>query len=186
VQIGPAVASMKLAASTIKPFRAKCLVEAVGRVFGLAEQQHRSHAKFHEPPRGRAEKEPPETLTLDSLEQVNLVKFASVSWNPAVMWSSLSKAHQLAAIVFDDVTKPTTIQAIERFAPLSFPKFIRRTAGPATPMRLIERFDVQSHQRRNIGLAGFTEIKRNTAFGVHGCCFMLSDLERGSYREDRT
>jgi hypothetical protein len=64
---------------------------------------------FHEPPRGRAEKEPPETLTMDSLEDVNLVKFASVSRDPTVMWRSVSKAYQLAAIVFDDVTKPATI-----------------------------------------------------------------------------
>jgi hypothetical protein len=46
---------------------------------------------------------------MDSLEDVNLVKFASVSRDPAVMWRSLSKAHQFAAIVFDDVTKPATI-----------------------------------------------------------------------------
>jgi hypothetical protein len=120
-QVSPAVAAMKLAVVAEKPFSAKRLVETVGRVLGIAEQQHRSHATFYEPPGDHAEKKPPKTSTLDSLEEVNLVKFASVSWNATVRWRSLSKAHQLAAIVYDEVTKPATVLPFERLAPLSFP-----------------------------------------------------------------
>jgi hypothetical protein len=145
---------MKLTAIAVKSLGAERFVEAVGRVLGTSKEHHRGHATFYEPLRDHTEKEPSETLTLNSLEEVNLVQFAGVSWDPTIMWRSLSKAHQLTAFIFDYVTKPATVLPFKRLAPLYFPQFIRRASGSTAPMRLIERFHVQRRQSWNISIAG--------------------------------
>jgi len=72
-QIAPAVATVKLASVVVKPYRAERLVEPVRRVRGITEEQHGRHAALYEPTRECAEKKPPEALTLNALQQIDLV-----------------------------------------------------------------------------------------------------------------
>jgi hypothetical protein len=109
LEITPPVPAIEPATCPVKALGAKPFIKTVGRTGGFPEEQHRGDSMFHEPTRDRAEKAPPETLTLDTLEHVDFVEFASESGHAAIVWCSLRKGQQLATIILDDVTKPTTV-----------------------------------------------------------------------------
>ena len=51
----------------------------------LTEEQHRCDTAFHESTSDRAEKKSPEALTVNALQQVDLVEFAGVSRHAAIV-----------------------------------------------------------------------------------------------------
>jgi hypothetical protein len=75
---------MKLALAK-KPFGAERFVETMGGACRVTEEQHRRNATFQKPTRDRAKKKPPESLTLNTLQQVDLVEFAGISRNATVV-----------------------------------------------------------------------------------------------------
>ena len=122
---------MKFTLLAIKPLSPKRLIEPVGWILSIPKQQHRPHAPFHEPPRHPAQQKPPKPAPLHPPQQINLVQFAFISRNPAIVRRSLGKAHQLSALVFDHETKPAPVRPFKRLAPLLFPQFVRRPSTPS-------------------------------------------------------
>src|SRR6185436_7004606 len=109
LQVAPAVPAVKLAARAVKPLCAEGFVESVGRIRGLAEEEHRRDTPLDEPTRHRAQEEPTDALTVNPPQHVNLVQFALETGHPTVVWRALRKTDQLANVILDDEAKPATI-----------------------------------------------------------------------------
>ena len=138
---------MKLAFRAAKPLCAEGLVEPVGRIRRLAEEEHRRDATLKKPTRHIAQQKPAEAPTMKTTQHVNLIQFAHESRHPAIVRCALRKADQLACVILDDKAKPASVLYLECFAPLALPKFIRRPPTAPATMRFAPRWSMSRAAR---------------------------------------
>src|SRR4026207_871459 len=122
---------MELSPIAVTTPGAKALKEAIGRIGGIAEEQHRFHATFKEPPGNSAQENATETLPLDALQQVDLVQFASIPGHTAIVGLPFPEPAQLPPIVSHDEAEPAAVVHREGFAPLPLPELERWASRPA-------------------------------------------------------
>jgi hypothetical protein len=65
LQVAPAVSAVELAALAVESFCAKDLIEPIGWIRGITEQEHRGDPLLDEPPRHMAKKKATHTLPVN-------------------------------------------------------------------------------------------------------------------------
>jgi hypothetical protein len=119
VKVTPAVRAVELATVTVKTFCPERLIEPVGRIRGLSEEQHRGNALTQKLTRHIAEQEPTEALVLNALQRVDLIQLPGKARHSAIVRYSLRERYQLAVGILDDEAKPAAVGNRKRLPPLS-------------------------------------------------------------------
>src|SRR5262245_51113135 len=109
LQVAPTIRTVEFADGAIEPLSSEGLVESVGRIGRLPEEEHRRDATLKEPTSHAAQQESAEAMTMEATQHVNLVQLAHESRHATIVQGALRKADQLAGIVFDDEAKPASV-----------------------------------------------------------------------------
>jgi len=156
---------MKLTVGGVQSCCPERLVEAVRRVVGFAEEQHRRDSLLQKTPRNAAQQPAPEPLLLDAAQQINLIQLARKPRYAAIVWHSFREPHELAIVIFYAKAKPITPRICECSPPLVSAKLIGGASLTAAPMSLVESVDMQRRKCRYVILGRVTDAECHTESG---------------------
>jgi hypothetical protein len=98
----------------------QAFVEAIRRISGVSEQQHRPDALTEKPIRNLADQQSAKPVPVKAPQDIDLVEFALVAKDAAVMSRAPCETNELMRVLFDDKREVHGIIRAENPLPLSF------------------------------------------------------------------